>query len=152
MPSSRDLVLACKTERRDNALELSSLCRRDEDELAWAQRSRPLRTLAARLALLRAPVNENSNDFGLLCAQVYPQTGHRSSSVDFQQCRASLQPVQARQGGSASFNGRPARARQHASACEVSGGRSIAYGTRAADSVQFTYGRVLVRYDLNVCV
>ena len=25
MPSSRDLVLACKTERRDNALELSSV-------------------------------------------------------------------------------------------------------------------------------
>ena len=89
---------------------------------------------------LRAPVHENSNDFGVLCAQVYPQTGHRSSSVDFQQCRASLQPVQARQGGSASFNGRPARARQHASACEVSGGRSIAYGTRAADGVRFTYG------------
>ena len=86
----------------------AELCGRDEGELARAQRSCPLRTLAARLAALRAPLPENSSDFGLLCAQVYPQTGHRSSSVDFQQCRASLQPVQARQGGSASFNGRPA--------------------------------------------
>ena len=130
----------------------AELCGRDEGELARAQRSCPLRTLAARLAALRAPLPENSSDFGLLCAQVYPHTGHRSSSLDFQQCRASLQPAQARQGGLASFSGRPARARQHAIACEVSGGRSIAYGTRAADGVRFTYGRVPVRYDPDVCV
>ena len=130
----------------------AELCGRDEGELARAQRSCPLRTLAARLAALRAPLPENSSDFGLLCAQVYPHTGHRSSSLDFQQCRASLQPVQARQGGLASFSGRPARALQHAIACEVSGGRSIAYGTRAADGVRFTYGRVPVRYDPDVCV
>jgi hypothetical protein len=125
---------------------------RSEGELARGKRIRPLRTLAARLAALRAPLPENSSDFGLLCAQVYPHTGHRSSSLDFQQCRASLQPAQARQGGLASFSGRPARARQHAIACEVSGGRSIAYGTRAADGVRFTYGRVPVRYDPDVCV
>ena len=48
----------------------AELCGRDEGELARAQRSRPLRTLAARLAALRAPVHEKSSDFGLLCAQV----------------------------------------------------------------------------------
>jgi hypothetical protein len=135
--------------RRRAGAELST---RDEDELARGKRIRPQRTLTARLTALRASLPENSSDFCLLCAQVYPQTGHRSSLVDFQQCRASLQLVQALQGGSASFSGRPARARQHASACEVSGGRSIAYGTRAADGVRFTYGRVPVRYDPDVCV
>ena len=134
--------------RRRAGAELSG---RDEGELARAQRSRPLRTLAVRLTALRAPLPENPNGFSLLCAQVYAYTGHRSSFVDFQQCRASLQPVQARQGGSASFSGRPARTRQHAAACEVSGGRSIAYGTRAADGVRFTYGRVPVPYDPDVC-
>ena len=124
----------------------AGLSRRCEDELARGKRIRPVRTLAVRLTALRAPLPENPNGFSLLCAQVYAYTGHRSSFVDFQQCRASLQPVQARQGGSASFSGRPARARQHATACEVSGGRSIAYGTRAADGVRFTYGRVPVRY------
>lgn len=135
--------------RRRTGAELS---RRGEDELARSKRIRRQGTLTARLSALRTPLPENSNDFGLLCAQVYPHTGHFSSSLDFQQCRASLQPAQARQGGLASFSGRPARARQHAIACEVSGGRSIAYGTRAADGVRFTYGRVPVRYDPDVCV
>ena len=51
-------------------LELSSVEEMKVGELARAQRSRPLRTLAARLAALRAPVHEKSSDFGLLCAQV----------------------------------------------------------------------------------
>ena len=130
----------------------AKLSGRYEPELARGKRIRRQGMLVARLTALRAPLPENSSDFGLLCAQVYPHTGHFSSSLDFQQCRASLQPAQARQGGLASFSGRPARARQHAIACEVSGGRSIAYCTRAADGVRFTYGRVPVRYDPDVCV
>ena len=55
--------------RRHAGAELST---RDEGELARAQRIHPLHTLAARLAALRAPLHENSNGFGLLCAQVYP--------------------------------------------------------------------------------
>ena len=106
----------------------AELCHgRDEGELARAQRSRPLRTLAARLTAHRAPLPENPN-----CAQVYAYTGrftgNHSSFVDFQQCRASLQPAQARQGGSASFSGRPSRARQHITACDCglsSSGRSL---------------------------
>ena len=44
---------------------------RSEGELArGGKRIRPLRTLAARLAALRAPLHEKSSDFGLLCAQV----------------------------------------------------------------------------------
>ena len=88
----------------------AQLSGRYEGELARSKRNRPLRTLAARLTALRAPLPENPNGFSLLCAQAYAYTGHRSSFVDFQQCRASLQPVKARQGGSASFSGRPARA------------------------------------------
>ena len=38
---------------------------------ARGKRVRPLHTLAARLTALRAPLPENSSDFGLLCAQVY---------------------------------------------------------------------------------
>ena len=43
---------------------------RSEGELARGKRIRPLRTLAARLAALRAPLHEKSSDFALLCAQV----------------------------------------------------------------------------------
>ena len=132
----------------------AELCGRHEGELARAQRSRPLRKLAARLTgtALRAPLPENPNGFSLFCAQVYAYTGNRSSFADFQQCRASLQPAQARQAGSESFSGCPSRARQHTTACEVSGGRSTEYGTRAADGMQFTYDRVPVRDDPNVSV
>ena len=42
-----------------------------EGELARGLRIRPLRTLAASLAAPCAPLPENLNDFGLLCAQVY---------------------------------------------------------------------------------
>ena len=114
------------------------LCGRDEGELARAQRSRPLRTLAARLTALRAPLPENSNDFALLCAQVYAERCHRGSFVNLQQCRASSQPAGALQGRSVRFSGRPARARQHAEACEASGERSISYGARAASRTRFT--------------
>ena len=50
----------------------AQLSGRYEGELARSKRNRPLRTLAARLAALRAPLHENSSDFGQLCAQVYP--------------------------------------------------------------------------------
>ena len=49
----------------------AELCARDAGELARGKRVRPLHTLAARLTALRAPLHENSSDFGVLCAQVY---------------------------------------------------------------------------------
>ena len=116
----------------------AGLSRRGEDELARAQRIRQLRTLAARLAALRAPLPENSSDFAMLCAQVYVERCHRGSFVNLQQCRASSQPAGALQGRSVRFSGRPARARQHAEACEASGERSISYGARAASRTRFT--------------
>ena len=54
--------------------------------------------LTARLSALRTPLPENSNDFGLLCAQEtnYAEIGHRGSFVDQHQCscagRARRQP------------------------------------------------------------
>ena len=116
----------------------AGLSRRGEDELARGKRIRPVRTLAVRLTALRAPLPENSNDFAMLCAQVYAERCHRGSFVNLQQCRASSQPAGALQGRSVRFSGRPARARQHAEACEASGERSIAYGARAASRTRFT--------------
>ena len=116
----------------------AELFARHEGELARGKRIRPLRTLAARLTVLRAPLPENSNDFALLCAQVYAERCHRGSLVDQEQCRASSQPARAQQGHSASFSGRPARARQHTAASEASGGRSTAYRARAAGRTRFT--------------
>ena len=116
----------------------AGLSRRGEDELARGKRIRPVRTLAVRLTALRAPLPENSNDFAMLCAQVYAERWHRGSFVNLQQCRASSQPAGALQGRSVRFSGRPARARQHAGACEASGERSIAYSARVADMTRFT--------------
>ena len=55
----------------------AELSTRHEGELACRQQIRPLPTLAARLIALRAPLPENSNDFGLLCAQVYATSMHQ---------------------------------------------------------------------------
>ena len=49
----------------------AELSGRVEGELARGQRNLPLRTLAVRLTALRAPLLENSSDFGVLCAQAY---------------------------------------------------------------------------------
>ena len=76
--------------RRRAGAELS---RRGEDELARGKRIRRQGTLTARLSALRTPLPENSNDFGLLCAQVYAEMGHRGSFVDQDQCRASSPPA-----------------------------------------------------------
>ena len=88
----------------------AELSTRHEGELACRQQIRPLPTLAARLIALRAPLPENSNDFGLLCAQVYASSGHCDTFVGQDQHRASSQPVEARQAGSARFSDWPARA------------------------------------------
>ena len=109
MPRSRDLTLACKTERRDDALELGSL---EEVKMSSPEASGSVRyrTLAVRLTALRAPLPENSNDFALLCAQVYAERCHRGSFVDQDQCRASSPPARAPQRRSASFSGQCAHA------------------------------------------
>ena len=78
----------------------AELCGRDEGELARAQRSCPLRTLAARLAALRAPLPENSSDFGLLCAQTGLST-HLPSQQLFR-----LSAVQGKLAASTSATGR----------------------------------------------
>ena len=88
----------------------AELSTRHEGELACRQQIRPLPTLAARLIALRAPLPENSNDFGLLCAQVYASSGHCDTFVGQDQHRASSQPVDARQAGSARLSDWPARA------------------------------------------
>ena len=93
--------------RRRTGAELS---RRGEDELARSKRIRRQGTLTARLSALRTPLPENSNDFGLLCAQVYASSGNCDRFVDQDQHRASSQPVEARQAGSARFSDWPARA------------------------------------------
>ena len=93
--------------RRRTGAELS---RRGEDELARSKRIRRQGTLTARLSALRTPLPENSNDFGLLCAQVYAEMGHRGSFVDQDQCRASSPPARAPQRRSASFGGQCAHA------------------------------------------
>jgi hypothetical protein len=93
--------------RRRAGAELS---RRGEDELARGKRIRRQGTLTARLSALRTPLPENSNDFGLLCAQVYKEMGHRGSIVDQDQCRASSPPARAPQRRSASFSGQCAHA------------------------------------------
>ena len=93
--------------RRRTGAELS---RRGEDELARSKRIRRQGTLTARLSALRTPLPENSNDFGLLCAQVYVAMGHRGSFVDQDQCRASSPPARAPQRRSASFGGQCAHA------------------------------------------
>ena len=93
--------------RQRTGAELST---RHEGELACRQQIRPLPTLAARLIALRAPLPENSNDFGLPCAQVYASSGHCDTFVGQDQHRASSQPVEARQAGSARFSDWPARA------------------------------------------
>ena len=95
---------------------------------------------------LRAHHLVTSSDFALLslCTdrQVYVcgkvPSSHRGSCVDQEQCRARSQSARAQQGRSASFSGQPARARQHADASEASGGRSTAYGARAAGRTRFT--------------
>ena len=93
--------------RRRTGAELS---RRGEDELARSKRIRRQGTLTARLSALRTPLPENSNDFGLLCAQVYASSGNCDRFVDQDQHMASSQPVEARQAGSARFSDWPARA------------------------------------------
>ena len=64
-----------------------------EGELARSKRIPLLHALASHVTALRTPLPKNSSDFGLLCAQVYATTGHCSSLVDFQQCRARFQPA-----------------------------------------------------------
>ena len=93
--------------RRRTGAELS---RRGEDELARSKRIRRQGTLTARLSALRTPLPENSNDFGLLCAQVYASSGNYDTFVGQDQHRASSQPVDARQAGSARLSDWPARA------------------------------------------
>ena len=125
-------------ERRDDSLDLSSV---EEMKVSSPEHSgavRYVRLPSVRLTALRAPLPENSNDFAMLCAQVYAERCHRGSFVNLQQCRASSQPAGALQGRSVRFGGRPARARQHAEACEASGERSIACGARAASRTRFT--------------
>ena len=97
-----------------------------------------LHALAARLAALRTPLPEYSSDFGLLCAQVYASSGHRSSLVDLQQYRARLQPAPAQRGRSARFRDQVVCVGERAYACEESGDRSTAYGARAAGRTRFT--------------
>ena len=97
--------------RRRTGAELS---RRGEDELARSKRIRRLSRYAHRLpqclSALHTPLTENSNDFGLLCAQVYASSGNYDTFVGQDQHRASSQPVDARQAGSARLSDWPARA------------------------------------------
>ena len=89
--------------RRRAGAELS---RRGEDELARGKRIRRQGTLTARLSALRTPLPENSNDFGLLCGLctglcIKWQLRQICGSGSLDQHRASSQPVEARQAGSA---------------------------------------------------
>ena len=108
-------MLACKTECRD-ALDLELLSSVTEGmkvsspEHSGAVRYVRLPPASPRTAhpSLKIRIVHRSRNYAYTGRLRF--TGNHSSFVDFQQCRASLQPAQARQGGSASFSGRPSQA------------------------------------------
>ena len=93
----------------------AELFARHKGELARGKRIRPVRCVCLPPASPCSAHPSLKTRMTLPCfvhTQVYAERCHRGSLVDQEQCRASSQPARAQQGHSASFSGRPARARR----------------------------------------